>query len=188
MNLRKALSLIAFGFLFLLVNFNLTVNNAPALNLTPDFIGWLLFLLAAAPLGSYAEDKGYLKWIPAVMLVVTAADWALDVFKPELRSDNFDRLMTLCNLVSAVYLFLLIGVLEQVARDCGSPREQTLHTLKYLSVGLELAIFLLAWLTIATGSTLLAAIMLGAMVAALVVAIVLAVVLFRLRNDVTAQD
>ena len=188
MNLRKALSLIAFGFLFLLVNINLTFNGEVKLNLTPDFIGWILLLLAVAPLGSYAEGKGYLKWLPALMLVVTAGDWAMDVFKPELRADSFGWVMTLCNVAAAVYLFLLITVLEQVARDCGSPREQTLRTLKYLSVGLEVAAIPLAWLTAAAESTLLAVITFGVMAAALVVTIVLAVVLFRLRKDVSLQD
>lgn len=188
MNLRKALSLIAFGFLFLLVNINLTFNGDAKLNLTPDFIGWLLLLLAVAPLGSYAEGKDYLKWLPALMLVVSAADWVLETLSPELRSGGFGLIMTLGNVVSAVYLFLLITVLEQVARDCGSPKEQTLHTLKYLSVGLELAAIPLAWLTAAAESTLLAVITFGVMAAALVVSIVLAVVLFRLRKDVSPQD
>ena len=186
MDLRKALSLIAFGFLFLLVNLNLTFNEA-TLCLTPDFIGWLLLLLAAAPLGSYGEGKGYLKWLPALMLVVSAADWGLEVLRPELRGGSFDLILTLGNLVTAVYLFLLITVLEQVARDCGSPREQTLRTLKYCSVGLELATLLLGWLTTATESGLLAALVLGLLVAALVISISLAVALFRLRKDAASR-
>ena len=42
MDLRKGLSYVAFGFLFTLINFNLTVNGQ-AISITPNFIGWILF-------------------------------------------------------------------------------------------------------------------------------------------------
>ena len=60
MNLRKGLTLIAFGFLFTLIDLNLTLNGK-TLNVTPDFIGWILMYLAIDNLGDYADRKPILK-------------------------------------------------------------------------------------------------------------------------------
>ena len=45
MNIKKAISLAAFGFMFVLVDFNLTLDGH-TICVTPDFVGWILFYLA----------------------------------------------------------------------------------------------------------------------------------------------
>ena len=66
LNLKKGLSFVAFGFFFTLINLNLTLNGAK-LDVTPDFIGWILFFLAFDLLGTYVKDKLYLKWLSLVL-------------------------------------------------------------------------------------------------------------------------
>ena len=83
MNIKKGLSYVAFGFLFTLVNFNLTLNGG-TLNVMPDFVGWILFFLAFDKLGTYISDKKYMKWISLILAVVTAALWILGMAKPEI--------------------------------------------------------------------------------------------------------
>ena len=48
MNIQKALTFIAFGFLFTLLNININ-----SINFTPSFIGWILLFLAYDNLGTY---------------------------------------------------------------------------------------------------------------------------------------
>ena len=83
MNLKRGLSLIAFGFLFTLMNINLTFNGFK-INIMPDFVGWLLFFLAFGSLGVFAEGLKWLRWVALVLMVISAAFWALEILKPEL--------------------------------------------------------------------------------------------------------
>lgn len=129
-NLKKGISYVAFGFLFTLVNINLNFSSG-TLNVTPDFIGWILLFLAFPLLGAYASDKPYLRWIPLLMVVLTGAVWILDFAKPELDAGI---LKTVSGVISAVYMFVLFGVLEQIARDYGSSRADTIRTLKYINL------------------------------------------------------
>ena len=75
----KSTGLKAFGFLFTLINLNLTLNGK-TLNITPDFIGWILFFLAFDRLGSYVKGKEYLKWMSLVLAILSAALWVFPCF------------------------------------------------------------------------------------------------------------
>ncbi len=182
MNLKKGLSFVAFGFLFLLVNLNLTLNGT-TVNCTPDFIGFILFFLAFDALGSYTQGKGYLKWISLLLVILSGAQWLLKTLRPELS--GFSLLNGVTALLSAVYMFLLFGILEAIAGDFNSPRESTLSVLKYVNL---LVYVLLAFFSLqsGTGISLNSAsslvLMLGAI--GLVSAIVTLVVLFKLRNEI----
>ena len=70
MNIKKALTYIAFGFAFTLINFNLTISNV-TINIMPDFIGWILILLGINNLTDYV-DRPILKWGSVVMIIITA--------------------------------------------------------------------------------------------------------------------
>ena len=180
MDIKKGLSYVAFGFLFTLVNINLNMNGG-SLNITPDFIGWILFFLAFDKLGTYISDKKYMKWIALVLAVVTAALWILEMAKPELNVDIFT---TLAAVVSVVYMFILFGVLENIARDYRSSRADTVKILKILNLVLYLA-FLgisLFYLYNKSAYTVAAAAFTG--IAALVAAIFTAFVLFGLRKEI----
>ena len=76
MNIKKGISLIAFGFAFVLVNLTLTLNGR-SICVTPDFVGWILFFMSFDLLGSYIADKAYMKWISLILAIVTGAIWML---------------------------------------------------------------------------------------------------------------
>ncbi|MBQ5978023.1 MAG: hypothetical protein IJL51_07820 [Oscillospiraceae bacterium] len=183
MNLKKGLSLVAFGFLFTLVNLNLTFNGS-AVNIMPDFVGWILFFLAIDPLGDYAADKKYLKWAALVLAVFTAAFWLLEIAMPELDPG---LLKTLVSVAEAVYMFLLFGVLEKIAHDYGSQREGSIRTLKILNLALFAGFVVIGLLAAAQGSLALTgtAAVLG--VAALVAYIVTMVTLFKLKREIAEK-
>ena len=96
MNLKKALTFIAFGFLFTLVDLNLIVNGAQ-INFTPSFIGWILLFLAFDNLGDYVKDKIYLKWLSLILTVAYAVIWFLDFAKPELSTDLIKTPAAICS-------------------------------------------------------------------------------------------
>ena len=187
MHLKKGLSFIAFGFLFVLVNLNLTISQSlPAINLMPDFVGWILFFLAFGALGSYMEGRGALKWNPFVLIFVTGVLWLVQIVMPE---QDFGILKAPVNILTAVYMFLLFGVLERIARDFRSRHESTLRVLKYLSLGLYIVLNLLSLLVlagyVAAEAAALPVLVLGA--AILVAAIMTVVILFSLRKEIGEQ-
>ena len=184
MDIKKGLLMVAVGFLFTLVNVNLTYNGS-SLNVTPDFVGWILFFLSFDKLGSYISDKQFLKWTSLVMAVLTGATWILGIARPEL---NIDILNSVLTVVSTVYMFVLFGVLEKIAHDCGSPRESTLRILKWLNLVIYV-LFVVAALFYAQGSNDQTALAVAAVlgVALLVCAIITAFVLFRLSKDYTEK-
>ena len=182
MNLKKALTFIAFGFLFTLVDLNLTVNGSQ-INFTPDFIGWVLLFMAFDNLGDYVKDKIYLKWLSLILTVVYAVIWFLDFAKPELSTD---LIKTPAAIGSTIYMFILFGVLGKVAHDYGSKRESTIRMLKILNLVLYVAILVLSLFIHSEEDTVIAMIMIVLGAAIIVCAIITAVVLFKLKNEVNS--
>ncbi len=180
MNIKKGLSYVAFGFLFALVDFNLTLNGT-SINITPDFIGWILFFLAFDKLGTYVEGKKFLKPLSLILIILTAAQWVLDIAKPEL---NVSILSTAAGILAVIYYFILFGCLEKLARDYGSEKEGTLRTLKYINIVLYILLLIFALLFSRTPGTAYALLFALVGVLALVAAVVTAVVLFRLRKEI----
>ena len=182
--IKKGLSCAAFGFLFVLVNFNLNLNNL-SVNVTPDFIGWILFFLAFDRLGKYTADKKYLKWMSLLQVILTGAYWVLSIARASSdgAAQAADILRTITTMIATVYFFIFFGSLVDLARDFNSPRADTLYFLRYFNLIVDLALFMVSLFFILTG-TVSATITLIFGVAALVAAIATAVVLFRLRNDV----
>ncbi len=181
MDLKKGLSLIAFGFFFTLVNLNLTLNGT-VLNVTPAFVGWILLFLAFDRLGGYTSGKLYLKWLSLLLIVMTAAVWVCDLARPELDTG---AVKTFNTVLESVYMFLLLGVLASVAHDYGSRKESTLGMLRFLNPALMLGFVLAGIMGVSAGSaslTVIAAV-LGA--AALAAAIVTMVVLFGLKKEIS---
>ena len=180
LNLKKGLSFVAFGFFFTLINLNLTLNGAK-LNVTPDFIGWILFFLAFDLLGTYVKDKLYLKWLSLVLVIITAADWVLEITKPELDTG---AVRTFVTVLSGVYMYLLFGALEFIARDFKSSEESTIRILRILNIVLYLGFVAAALAGASSGASalLLLSAILG--MAALIAAIITMVVLFRLKREI----
>ncbi|MBQ1521221.1 MAG: hypothetical protein IIZ74_00480 [Erysipelotrichaceae bacterium] len=182
MNIKKGISYVAFGFLFTLVNFNLTINSV-SICVTPDFIGWLLFFLAFDKLGTYISDKSYMKWIALVMMIITGALWLGGIVKPDLDMDILKTIVTVC---SCVYFFILFGVLEKIADDYHSAQKSTLGFLKYFNILISLGFVVTALIGGMMQSELILGLSAVIGIVALVAAIVTAVVLFKLRKELNA--
>ena len=130
------------------------------------------------------EEKSYLKWISLIMIILTAVRWVMDIFMPEI---NINILITVSAIISAVYMFMLFGVLEKIARDYGSQRESTLHMVKILNLALYIAFALLGLLTLVTESMEIGTLTLIVGIAALVTAIITLVTLFKLKKEIGNQ-
>lgn len=184
MNLKKGLTLIAIGFLFTLVDINLTFDGAKV-NITPQFVGWILIFLAIDSLGKYVSGKMYLKWLALALAMAFGVIWAFDVFKPELSTSI---IKVPVNILATVYMFILFGVLEEIAHDCGSKRESTIRTLKIVNLALYIGALVLVPFTEKEGLETIAYIFLIIGLAMLTAAIITAVVLFQLRKDVVKAE
>ncbi len=180
MNLRKGLSFLAFGYLFVLVNFNLELNNL-RVNLMPEFVGWILLFLAVPQLGSYTQDKPLLRWAPLALAVVSGLSWASGILLPEIPC--LSRFQPLTGLLSAWYLYVLFGVLEVLAEDIGSNRGPTIRLLKYINVALALGVNLAAQIYAMTELEVAALAMVALGMLSLGAAIATLIVLFGLRKD-----
>ena len=183
MDLKKGLAYVAFGFLFTLVNLNLTLNGT-TINVIPNWIGWALLFLAFDKLGTYVSDKKYLKWLSLVLVILSGAVWLLEVLKPELDAGI---VKTISTVLSAVYMFLLFESLEIVARDYSPAKEDTIRMLKIINPVLVIA-FVAAGIFAAhqkTGALHGLTGILG--ICALAAAIVTAVTLFQLSKDVNTR-
>ena len=180
MNIKKGVSLVAFGFAFILLNLTLTLNGR-SICVTPDFVGWVLFFIAFDLLGSYIADKTYMKWISLILAIVTGAIWLLKLVEPEM---NTSILTTGATVVSVFYMYVLFNVLEKVAHDHAPQREATIRMLKILYLVLYVLFVAFSMLTLTTGRENLA--LLAGLVGAvtLVCAIVIAFVLFRFRKEI----
>ena len=130
MDLKKALTYIAFGFLFTLANFNLSLNGT-TVNIMPDFIGWILFFLAYDRLGDYISSRPYMKWAALILAVLSCGLWVL-----ELAGSLFpaDALRTVVNIASLIYMYVLFDCLERVTGDRIPQRTMTVRVLKYFNV------------------------------------------------------
>ena len=184
MDLKKALTYVAIGFLFTLINLNITIGTI-TINFTPDFVGWILFFLAFDKLGSYVEGKTYLKWMALVLAIISTAIWVLELAKQQL---DISILSTIVSLVSLIYLFIFLGVLEKIAADQGSNTASTLHMLKYVNAFLDVAFVVVAVITGFNQNNqvlIMVTALLGAL--ALVSAVFICLTLFRLRKDVVTK-
>ena len=183
-NIKKALSLVAFGFLLTLVNLNLKYNNF-TINITPEFVGWILFFLAFDKLGDYGKGKEYIKWISLLLVIATAAFWVLDMAMPQLDTGIYK---TGVSLVEAYYIFVLFGMLTKIAEDCGSNKAGLLSFLKYLNIILILLFAGVGYYTAYNPIQSLVVLSTVIGMAALVSAIVTCIVLFGLRKDVNREN
>ncbi len=183
MNLKKGLSYVAFGFFFTLVDLNLTLNGT-TLNVTPDFIGWILFFLAFDRLGEYTADKIILKWVSSALIFLSAAVWVLELAKPELE---IGFVKTLITIVTAVYMFVLFGVLKKIAADYSSYWQSMIGVLRILNPVLEIAFVAVGLLAIFAESTALVGLTAVLGIAALIAAVVTMIVLFQLRKEISRK-
>ena len=183
MNIKKALSFIAFGFMFTLIDLNLTFNGT-SINVTPDFIGWILIFISLGYLGDYVSDKAYLKVVALLIAVCSAAIWLAGIVKPEINIDIFKTIM---GLVEAVFMFIFFGVIENIAKDYNSTRTGTITMLKWFNICSYLIVAVVALIYSKIKIEIAAPIFLIAGLIALVCAIITMFVLFGLRKEISEK-
>ena len=185
MDIKKALTFTAFGFLFTLVNLNLNFGQSIGpINFMPDFVGWALLYLALGKFGRFSEGKDYLRWVAIVMIILSGVLWVMQIMKVEMLSSV---LTTVGTIITLVFNFIYFGILEDVAEAYGSSRKDTIHLLKIVNLALYLGFTvmgIIALIKVHTATVAIAAV-LGA--AALVSAVIGLVVLFGLRKEISAR-
>lgn len=187
MDLKKAISLIAFGFLFVFVNINLSFNGL-SINIMPQFIGWILLFLAFVPVGPYMQGRSYMQWIPLVMALVSAGTWYLDAFMPGLENPIVEVLRFIFNIVSAVYWYIMFGILEKIANDTGSTRGPRINVIKVVSLVLYVTISIFTLLVAKVELAFLAILILLLGIALIVLVVIALFTLFGLRKDILRQN
>ena len=183
MNIKKALTFIAFGFLFTLVNINLTLNGT-TVNIMPDFVGWILIYLSLGCLGDYAKDKQYLKVFALLIAVVKAALWLADIIKPEI---DLETVKAITGLADTVFMFIFFGIIEKIAEDHNSTRTDTIRTLKWFNVISYIVLAVTGLLYDKMKLEFAAMIVLIAGLVAFVCAVITMFVLFGLRKEINEK-
>lgn len=184
-DIKKGIRLIAFGFLFTLININLTFGNV-TVNVFPDFVGWILMSMAIDPLGVYTEDRRYLKYVCMAMIVLSGALWLLGILAPDL---NTQILGSVCDLISAAYIFILFESLIHIGEDNGSAYTDMLRFLRWANLAVFIAFGIIGLLFPGVDSSNIrtAAIAVIPMILiGLVVAIMTAVTLFKLNKEISS--
>lgn len=185
MNLKKGLTCVAFGFLFVSVDFKLNLSGG-VLNLLPAFVGWILFALAYSKLGKYTAYKPHLRWIPIVLAVYETIDWLLVLQNMTLTLPLVGYAIPILEIV---YLFQLFGCLEWVAGAYAARLESRIHRLKILYISLLIAAFATLFLALtASASGLFANLTPLISLAIVVVIILICVTLFQLRKAIPNED
>ena len=191
MRLKKGMTLIAVGFLFITFYININLKGG-VLTLPPQFVGWILFVLAYPKIVKYTSYSVSLYWIPLVLAVYSALDWVLGLLNLALA---LPLLTAAAGILVIVYLVKLLGCLEFLARDYARNLVPRVHTLKVLYLSLMITMnvfsFLLVTLPLVGGFPALALISILLWIAGLaaaVVSIVICVTLFQLRKAIPAVD
>ena len=191
MRLKKGMTLIAVGFLFITFYIRIILKGS-VLTLPPQFVGWILFVLAYLKIVKYTSYSVSLYWIPLVLAVYSALDWVLGLLNLALV---LPLLTAAAGILVIVYLVKLLGCLEFLARDYARNLVPRVHTLKVLYLSLMIVMnvfsFLLVTLPLVGGFPALALISILLWIAGLaaaVVSIVICVTLFQLRKAIPAVD
>ena len=198
MNIRKGLSLTAYGFLFILINFNLVMEGR-TINVIPDFIGWILLFLAFGKLGDYTKGCGWLRWLALILVIPSAYSWLISLIKPELvGSPGLATIETLASIGELVFIVLMFTPLIRIAHDYGSDREEKFKKLRIVNL-IMYAIFICVSVLVTvfrsridvTGPSgalvIIAVVTTAAGIALLVCAVITAISVFKLKNEVAEK-
>lgn len=178
--MKKALTYIAIGFLFTLVDFNLILNGK-SINIVPDFVGWILFYIAFDKLGKYVSDKKFLKPCSLVLAILNGALWLASIV--DIGAD-LSIVSTIVSILGAVYMFILFGALENVANDYAPEKKDTIKYLRYINIIIVLVLNIGVFMFSLTQSKATALIVTIFSFIGLFAAIFTCVALFQLANSI----
>ena len=182
MDINKGLKFIAIGFIITLLNINLTINGV-TVNVTPNFIGWILLYLAHDKLGKYTENKSYLKWLALALIILTGANWILAIAMP---NNNLKYMTTIINIANLVYIYGLLGIIENIANDYNSSMISDFKAIKYILLVAEILVTIFALFVTQNNLTnALAVIILVLLLIEFITTIVLAFKLLKFSNEIS---
>ena len=118
----RALGQIAWGYVFLYLDFSITFNGL-SLNLLPDWGGYLLLLSAIALLGDTLRDLPLLRPFGILLTIQAAVDWVWKLLTGSGLTDQFYLLSALIICVSIYFHFQLLTDLARLADSYSLPAD-----------------------------------------------------------------
>lgn len=186
--LCKGLSQAAWGYFFLLLNFNLTLNDAVTINLLPSFAGALLLLSAVNKLSAERRDLKLLRPLCVLLAIWHLADWVLTLAGGSVSGHS----LFLDLLVGAATLYFHFQFLTDMAAlaEAYQPEDSDLNrrmlnrrtALLILSTALELSSSLIQFFDADWQAGVTVVSVFGALLALLVIVILIMRALFELRR------
>ena len=128
MKIKNALRLIAVGFIFTLININVTFNGIQV-NFTPDFIGWILIAVACAMMKGYTSRNPFYIGGAILLALCDATVLAVELLRPKL---DITMYKTGISLFSIFYIFLLLGKIYEIGKDRNYKSIASIRVLKYV--------------------------------------------------------
>ena len=180
MKIKKGIRLIAVGFLFTLVNLNIT-SGSYKINVTPDFVGWILIFFGCGMLGEYVRRRPYYQIGAFLLAVLSAGLWIAELVNPDLDVKYIELAATL---ITTLYIFILLGLLQKIARDSNSSYTGSLGILKFAYLAVYVLFQAASYFINVLPLELLSVILTIAGAAALVTAVITCIVLFRLSFEI----
>ena len=183
LNLKKGLTYIVIGFLFTFISLNLKLNTAN-IDITPDYVGWILIFMGFDLLGDYVKDMKYLKWAAIGMAVLSLISWILAALSV---SFDPDYLSTFINLAMILYFYFLLDPIEKIAEDNGSLRVSSIRTVRMAmlgGIGLSVILFVLSFFA---DEKLTLFLVVMVMIIQVYVTIALAFDLFLVRKEISEK-
>ena len=175
----NGVSKIAWGFLFVLLDFNLNYGGGVRIDIIPDVVGYLLFLSAFSKLARFARPKKYLT--PAV--VGLAVFSVLDCFVLWGETMLGPVLTILIGIVSVYAEYETLGVAEAIAAEYRlEKQEKSIHATRMFCLWLSIAFYAI-WL-LSGGVEVTFEDLLGLLLLVLIIVLLVRIMseLFGLRN------
>lgn len=181
--IRRALTKIAWAYVLLYLDFNLTVNDH-ALNLLPNWAGYLLIFSAIVLLGTELRSLLLLKPFCVLLGAVSGVDWLAVLLTGQELTGRFFLFSILLICVGIYFRFQMLTDLSQLAEDHGI-RADSLRLCRNAEAVIQVLLMLpLPW----EDNTALTALYIGLLIAGFIVCAFIIYQLFVLRNSFPEQE
>ena len=139
--------------------------------------------MAFYEMGRYVTDKRYLVIISIIMAVLSGAYWLLELFKANI-ADNLSIVNTIMNIANAFYMYVLFGILVDIADEYGSKTKDTISVLRYINLAVSIILLVISVLINLENFRQFVWMITFSGLIALASAIASAIILFKLKNEV----
>lgn len=181
--IRRALTKIAWAYVLFYLDFNLSINSH-ALNLLPNWAGYLLVFSAIALLGPELRDLLLLKPFCVLLGVVSAVDWVWVLLTGQELTGRFFLFSILLICVGIYFRFQMLTDLALLAEQNGA-RADSLRLCRNVEAVIQVLLMLpLPW----EDNTALTALYIGLLIAGFIVCAFIIYQLFVLRNSFPEQE